>query len=256
MEDFFSVEGKCVLVTGGSSGIGEMIVRGLAVAGAKVCVTSRKIDACEQLATELRDAGANVFALSADLSSEDGCRRLAREFSDREERLDILVNNAGATWGASLEEFDEAAWERVLALNVKAVFHLTKFLLPKLMAASTREDPARVINIGSIGGIVVSHFDNFSYTASKAAVHMLTRHLAKQFAPHVTVNAVAPGIVKSRMTKSILETQSDKFIAEIPMHRIGRDSDIVGSIIYLSSRAGSYITGAIIPIDGGAASLG
>src|SRR5580693_3637505 len=165
MGDLFSIAGKTALVTGGSRGIGEMIVRGYVAAGAKVYLSSRKADVCEALAEELRDAGGDATALPADLSTEAACAALAGELEGRESSLDILVNNAGATWGAPIEEFDEAAWERVLALNVKGVFFTTKFLLPRLRAAGTTEAPSRVINIGSIDGIHVPQLETYSYSA-------------------------------------------------------------------------------------------
>jgi NAD(P)-dependent dehydrogenase (short-subunit alcohol dehydrogenase family) len=256
MSGLFSIEGKTALVTGGSRGIGEMIVRGFVDAGAKVYLCSRKAEACESLAEELRDAGGDVTAIPADLSTEQACAKLAGELESREGALDILVNNAGATWGAPLEEFDEAAWERVLALNVKGVFFTTKFLLPLLRAAGTAEDPARIINIGSIDGIHVPMLETYSYSASKAAVHQLTRHLAKRLAPEITVNAIAPGPFPSKMMRATLESFGDQIAASAPMKRIGRASDMAGAAIYLSSPAASYVTGVVLPVDGGIATVG
>ncbi|HEV2361016.1 MAG TPA: SDR family NAD(P)-dependent oxidoreductase, partial [Acidimicrobiales bacterium] len=198
MSDLFFISGKTALVTGGSRGIGLMIARGFVEAGAKVYVSSRKAEVCEEVAAELSKVGECV-ALPANLATEDECRRLAAEVAAREDSLDILVNNAGATWGAPMDEFDEAAWERVLSLNVKGVFHLTKFLTPLLQARATEGEPSRVINIGSIDGIQVPVLETYSYSASKAAVHQLTRHLAKRLAPLVTVNAIAPGPFESKM---------------------------------------------------------
>jgi len=251
----FSIENKTALVTGGSRGIGKMIATGFVEAGAKVYISSRKADVCEEVAATLAESGRCV-SLPADLSSEDGCRRLAEELAAKEERLDILVNNAGATWGAPIEQFDEAAWERVLALNVKGVFHLTKFLLPLLRAAGTREEPARVINIGSIDGIHVPVLETYSYSASKAAVHQLTGHLAKRLAPNITVNAIAPGPFESKMMAATLESFGEQIAAAAPLKRIGRPDDVAGTAIFLASRAGSYITGAVIPVDGGIATVG
>jgi NAD(P)-dependent dehydrogenase (short-subunit alcohol dehydrogenase family) len=241
-------------VTGGSRGIGLMIARGYVEAGARVYISSRKADALDEVAAELSKVG-ECHAIAADLSSEAECRRLAEAIATRESTLDILVNNAGATWGAPLEQFDETAWERALALNVKGVFHLTKFLLPLLTEAGTADDPARVINIGSIDGIRVPLMENYSYSASKAAVHMLTRHLAKRLAPEITVNAIAPGPFESKMMAATLEAFGEQIAAGTPLKRIGRPDDMAGAAIYLASRAGAYLTGAVIPVDGGIASL-
>jgi NAD(P)-dependent dehydrogenase (short-subunit alcohol dehydrogenase family) len=248
----FDVTGKTALITGGSRGIGRMIAEGFVDAGVKVYISSRKADVCEQVAAELSQKG-TCIALPADLSTEAECRRLADELAAREDALDILVNNAGATWGAPLEDFDEAAFERVLALNVKGVFHLTKFLVPLLQQAGSVEEPARVINIGSIDGIQVPQLDTFSYSASKAAVHHLTRHLAKKLAPTITVNAIAPGPFESKMMAATLEAFGEQIAANAPLRRIGRPDDMAGAAIYLSSRAGAYLTGAVIPVDGGIA---
>lgn len=255
MSELFSVEGKVALVTGGSRGIGRMIAAGFVDAGARVYISSRKAEVCSQVAADLSAAGQCV-ALPADLSAEEGCRRLAEEVADREDRLDVLVNNAGATWGAPLVEFDEKAWERVLALNVKGVFHLTKFLLPLLQASGTAGDPARVINIGSIDGIHVPPLETYSYSASKAAVHQLTRHLAKRLAPAITVNAIAPGPFESKMMAATLEAFGEQIAAAAPLRRIGRPDDMAGAAIFLASRAGAYVTGAVIPVDGGIATVG
>jgi NAD(P)-dependent dehydrogenase (short-subunit alcohol dehydrogenase family) len=254
VNDLFSIDGKIALVTGGSRGIGLMIARGYVEAGARVYISSRKADVLDDVAAELSKVG-ECRAIAADLSREAECRRLAEAIAARESSLDILVNNAGATWGAPLEQFDEAAWERALALNVKGVFHLTKFLLPLLEEAGTAEEPARVINIGSIDGIRVPLMDNYSYSASKAAVHMLTRHLARRLAPRVTVNAIAPGPFESKMMAATLEAFGEQIAANAPLKRIGRPDDMAGAAIYLASRAGAYLTGAVIPVDGGIASL-
>jgi NAD(P)-dependent dehydrogenase (short-subunit alcohol dehydrogenase family) len=254
MSDLFSIAGKTAVVTGGSRGIGLMIARGFVEAGAKVFVSSRKADVCEEVAAELSKVGECV-ALPANLATEDECRRLAGEVAAREERLDILVNNAGATWGAPWEDFDEAAWERVLSLNVKGVFHLTKFLTPLLKAAGTAEEPSRVINVGSIDGLHVPAMDTFSYSASKAAVHHLTRHMARVLAPRITVNAIAPGPFESKMMAATLEAFGDQIRAQSPLKRIGRPDDMAGTAIFLSSRAGAYLTGTVIPVDGGLATV-
>jgi NAD(P)-dependent dehydrogenase (short-subunit alcohol dehydrogenase family) len=244
----FDIAGKTALVTGGSRGIGLMIAEGFVDAGAKVYISSRKADVVAQLSNK-----GTCIGIPADLSTEAECRRLAEAIAAREASLDILVNNAGATWGAPLEDFDEAAFERVLALNVKGVFHLTKFLVPLLQQAGTVEEPSRVINIGSIDGLQVPALETYSYSASKAAVHQLTRHLAKRLAPTVTVNAIAPGPFESKMMAATLEAFGEQIAANAPLRRIGRPDDMAGAAIYLSSRAGSYLTGAVIPVDGGIA---
>lgn len=250
--DLFSIDGKTALVTGGSRGIGKMIAEGYVDAGATVYISSRKADACKEVAEELSKKGTCV-AVPADLSKEEECRRLADEMAARVSQLDILVNNAGATWGAPLADYDETAFERVLGLNVKGVFHVTKFLLPLLEKAGSREEPARVINIGSIDGIQVPVMETYAYSASKAAVHQLTRHLAKRLAPDITVNAIAPGPFESKMMAATLEAFGEQIVASAPLRRIGRPDDMAGAAIFLASRAGAYVTGAIIPVDGGIA---
>lgn len=255
MADLFSVEGKVVVVTGGSRGIGRMIARGFVEAGARVYVSSRKAAVCEEVAAELSSVG-ECRAVPADLSTEAACARLAGEVGRREQRLDVLVNNAGATWGAPLAEHDEATWNRVLDLNVKGVFFVTKHFLDLLRAAGTPEEPARVVNIGSIDAIQVPVTETYSYSASKAAVHQLTRHLAKRLAPSITVNAIAPGPFESKMMAATLEAFGEAIAERAPLKRIGRPDDMAGTAIFLASRAGAYLTGAVIPVDGGIATVG
>ena len=253
MTDLFSIDGKVALVTGGSRGIGLMIARGYVENGARVYVSSRSADVCNEVAAELSKLGTCV-ALPADLSTEAEARRLAGELAAREPALHILVNNAGANWGAPLEEYPDSAWDKVLALNVVAIFHLTVALLPSLEAAATPEDPARVINIGSIDGIQVPLLETYAYSASKAAVHHLTRVLARKLAPRdITVNAVAPGPFESKMMAATLEAFGDEIAKSAPLKRIGTPEDMAGVAIYLASRAGAYVTGAVIPVDGGIA---
>jgi NAD(P)-dependent dehydrogenase (short-subunit alcohol dehydrogenase family) len=232
-----------------------MIAEGFVDAGATVYISSRKADACAEVATELAQKG-SCIGIPADLSTEAECRRLTHEMTARVDGLDILVNNAGATWGTPLTDYDEAAFERVLSLNVKGVFHLTKFLVPLLQAAGTVEEPSRVINIGSIDGIAVPVLETYAYSASKAAVHQLTRHLAKRLAPQVTVNAIAPGPFQSKMMAATLEAFGEQIAANAPLKRIGRPDDMAGAAIYLASRAGAYLTGVILPVDGGIATVG
>ena len=253
LQDLFGIDGNVAVVTGGSRGIGRMIAEGYVRAGARVYITARKAEACEQTARELSEFGECV-ALPGDLSTEQGCNAFAAEIAGRESQVDILVNNAGATWGAPLAEYPDAAWDKVLSVNVKGVFHLTRALAPQLRAAASPEAPARVINVGSIDGIHVPMLETYAYSASKAAVHQLTRHLAKRLAPeHITVNAIAPGPFPSKMMAATLDAFSDEIIAGCPLGRIGKSSDMAGVAIYLASPAASYVTGAIIPVDGGIA---
>jgi len=246
----FSVEGKVALVTGGSRGIGLMIARGYVASGAKVYVASRKKDACDAAAAELSKLG-TCLSLPADLSTPEGCRALAAELAEREPRVHVLVNNAGANWGAPLEEYPDAAFEKVLFLNVTAAFRLTVSLLAQLRAASAPGDPARVINIGSIDGLGVPLLDTYAYSSSKAALHHLTRHLARRLAPEITVNAVAPGPFESKMMAVTLERFGDAIRSSNPLKRIGEPEDMAGVALYLASRAGAYVNAAVIPVDGG-----
>jgi NAD(P)-dependent dehydrogenase (short-subunit alcohol dehydrogenase family) len=252
LNELFSIDGKVAVVTGGTRGIGRMIAEAYVRAGVKVYVSSRKEDAVAQKVEELSALGTCV-GIPANLSTEDECRRLAEEVTAHDGAVHILVNNAGATWGAPLDEYDAAAWDRVLDLNVKSVFQLTRFLRPALEAAATDDDPARVINIGSIDGIHVPIMETYAYSASKAAVHQLTRHLAKRLAPKVTVNAIAPGPFESKMMAQTLRDFGEQIAADAPMRRIGRPSDMGGAAIYLASPAASYVTGVVLPVDGGIA---
>ena len=253
VSDLFSIEGKTALVTGGSRGIGAMIARGFVEAGATVYISSRKKDVCDEMAAELSKLGTCV-SLPADLSTEAACIDLAAEIASRESRLHILVNNAGATWGAPLAEFPADAWDKVLDLNVKAPFFLTRALLPQLEAAATADDPARVINIGSIDAIQVPMLETYSYSSSKAAIHQLTRHLARNLGrKHITVNAIAPGPFESKMMAATLRDFGDDIARSSPLGRIGRPDDMAGAAIFLASRAGAYVTGAVLPVDGGIA---
>ena len=252
LDRLFGLRGKTALVTGGTRGIGMMIARGLLQAGASVVVSSRKSDAVEQAVSALSEFGA-VRGIAADLSRQEECRRLAADVAGHD-GLDILVNNAGATWGEPLESFPAAAWDRVLDLNVKSPFWMVQELLPALRKAGTADDPARVINIGSIDGIHVSPMPTYSYSASKAAIHQLTRVLAKELGPqHITVNAVAPGPFPSKMMAATLEAFGEAIAAAAPLRRIGRDDDMAGIAVFLASRAGAYVNGAVIPVDGGIA---
>jgi NAD(P)-dependent dehydrogenase (short-subunit alcohol dehydrogenase family) len=251
--DLFSLQGKTALVTGGSRGIGAMIARGLLEAGARVVISSRKQHELDETKLALSEFG-EVTAMRADVSTLDGVEALAAQVAAHFPVLDILVNNAGATWGMPLDDFDEHAWDKVMDTNVKGVFFLTQKLLPNLRAAGTQDDPARVINIGSIDGLHVNPMDTYSYAASKAGVHHLTRALARKLGPeHITVNAVAPGPFESKMMAATLRAFGDNIAATAPMRRIGRPDDMAGVAVFLASRAGSFVNGAVIPVDGGIA---
>ncbi len=249
--DLFSIKDKVALVTGGSRGIGLMIARGFVEAGAKTYISSRKADVCDSVAAELSKSGACI-SLPADLGSEAGCRQLADAIAAREERLHILVNNAGANWGAPLAGYPDDGWQKVFDLNVKGVFHLTRLLVPLLEKAASDDDPARVINTGSIDGLQAPMLETYAYSASKAAVHHLTRVLAHRLAAQrITVNAIAPGPFESKMMADTLERFGEQIRASCPLGRIGRPDDMAGAAIFLASRAGAYLTGAVIPVDGG-----
>jgi NAD(P)-dependent dehydrogenase (short-subunit alcohol dehydrogenase family) len=253
MDDLFSVAGKTAVVTGGSRGIGLMIARGLVEGGARVYVSSRKAEACERAATELSAVGAGeCVAVPADLSSEAGCVGLAEAVGEREETVQVLVNNAGANWGAALEEYPGAAWDKVLDLNLKGPFLLTRAMLGLLKAGARPGDPARVINVGSIDGLRVPPWPTYAYSASKAGLHQLTRVLAKELGPRgITVNAIAPGPFESKMMAETLRRAGDEIVAATPLGRIGRPDDMAGAVRYLASRAGAYVTGVVLPVDGG-----
>lgn len=247
----FDVSGKVAVVTGGTRGIGLMIAKGLVQAGVKTYVVSRKADACAEAEAELKQYG-EAIGIAADLSSMEQLNAFADEFLRRESKLHILVNNAGASWGADFGEFPETGWDKVMDLNLKSIFFLTQKLGSVLRAAGTDEDPARVINIGSVDGLTSPDFGNYSYSASKAAVHHLTRHLAAHLSRvNVNVNAIAPGPFATKMTEHMLKVKGDEIVKVIPRRRTGLASDAAGTAIFLSSAASAYITGAVIPLDGG-----
>jgi NAD(P)-dependent dehydrogenase (short-subunit alcohol dehydrogenase family) len=253
MSDLFDVSGKTALVTGGSRGIGLMIATGLLQAGARVIISSRKADELEATAQQLKTLG-DCHAVPGDVSTQAGVEALSEATQAHFDALNILVNNAGTGWGAPLEEFPASGWEKVSNTNVQGVFQLTVALLPALRAAASEEDPARVINIGSVDGLRTPSLENYSYSASKAAVHMLTRHLAKRLATEqITVNAIAPGPFQSKMTAFFLDDPQSREMVEqlVPLGRIGRPDDVAGLTLFLASRAGSYLTGTVIPLDGG-----
>jgi NAD(P)-dependent dehydrogenase (short-subunit alcohol dehydrogenase family) len=252
MSDMFRLDGKVAVVTGGGRGIGVMMARGLLQAGATVYLCSRKKAELDAAVAELSAHG-SVQAIPADLGTIDGVQALVADLGEREDVVHALFNNAGAAWGAPFGEFPESGFDKVLDVNVKGVFLLTRALVPMLTAAATDDDPARVINTGSVDGIVPPGRgrNNFSYSASKAAVHMLTQHLAGELAPRILVNAIAPGLFQSRMTKELLGAGPDAIGAHLPLGRIGQPDDIAGIAVFLASRASTYITGAVIPVDGG-----
>ncbi|MEE2636809.1 MAG: SDR family oxidoreductase [Acidobacteriota bacterium] len=250
----FDLTGKTALITGGSRGIGRMIAEGYLQAGASVYISSRKADVCDQVAKKLSALGP-CHAIPANVADDTDRARLVSTLGTRTDRLDILVNNAGSAWGAPYATFPEDGFRKVLELNVTALFFLTRDLTPLLSEAATQNDPARVINIGSMDGLkvpTVLQTGTFSYSASKAAVHHLTRTLAIELAPrHITVNAVAPGFFESKMTEQSLSRYQADIERNCPLHRIGRPEDIAGVAIYLAARAGAYTNGVVIPIDGG-----
>lgn len=251
----FSLEGRTALVTGGSRGIGKMIAAGFVAQGARVYISSRNAEACRETAEEL---GSNCSALPEDVSTVGGCCMLAHAFAEREARLDILVNNAGAAWGASLEEFPETGWDKVMNLNVKSPFFLLQQLLPSLRQAAKPERPAKVVNIASIDGLRVSPWETYSYHASKSALIHLTRRLAASLvSDHIHVTAIAPGAFASEMNRSARD-RTDSVAKAIPAARIGNDDDIAAAAVYLASRAGDYVVGHTLAVDGGlvAASFG
>jgi NAD(P)-dependent dehydrogenase (short-subunit alcohol dehydrogenase family) len=255
-DSLFSLPGKFALVTGGATGIGRMIAEALVHAGATVVIASRKLDACEETATALNALGTDgsAVALAADISSEAGVLALADEIARRFPLLSILINNAGVSWGAPLDDFPYSAWNRVMSANVAGMFTLTQKLLPVLSANASADDPARVINLGSVMGAQPMGDRVYSYSASKAAVHHLTRILAKELAPrHVTVNALAPGLFESRMTAFATKDAErlPRIQERIPLRRLGRPEDIAAAMLLLCGRGGAYVTGAILPIDGG-----
>ncbi|MEY8566383.1 SDR family oxidoreductase [Corynebacterium sp.] len=250
--ELFDISGRTVLVTGGARGIGRMIAEGLLRAGATVLVSTRKPEAAEEAERELSDLG-TVRAIAADISTEEGCRTLVDRVSQLTDHLDALVNNAGATWGATFDDFPPSAWDKVLGVNVKTPFVLAQLLRPLLEAGAgaTPAGPSRIINIGSIDGLAVPNYENYSYSASKAAVHHMTRHMAATLAPSILVNAVAPGPFPTKMMKWVIEERGEEMNRANPLGRLGRAEDITGLVTFLLSPASSFITGTTIPLDGG-----
>ncbi|PCI32038.1 MAG: 3-oxoacyl-ACP reductase [Alphaproteobacteria bacterium] len=251
MKNLFDLSGKVAVVTGGSRGIGAMIARGYVENGCRTYICSRTLEQAEGTAKALSEFG-ECIALQADLSSLDGIEKFVAEIAAREDKIDILVNNAGAVWAAPIDDFPEAGWDKVMDINVKSVFFLSQKFLPLLRAASTPDTMARIINIASVDGQSVPQFETYSYSASKAAVIHLTKALAKRLSKdNITVNAIAPGAFPSDMTKVLLEKHEQMMLDQIPLGRIGQLEDMAGTAIYLASRAGSYVTGTTITVDGG-----
>lgn len=251
MTNLFSLAGKVALVTGGARGIGAMITRGYLASGAKVYISSRNEAELKAFSQSVAGLG-ECIPICADLSGLDGINLLVAEIARNEKQLDILVNNAGATWGASLSEYPEAGWDKVFNLNLKAPFFLTKEFLSLLATAGSHDDPARIINIASVNGLLNPKANNYAYSASKAGLTHLTKHLAADLAPmNINVNAIAPYIFHTKMTAYALVDGEDEMIEKIPRKRLGNQDDMAGSAIFLAARASSWITGHILTLDGG-----
>lgn len=261
----FGIKGKVVLITGGAKGIGRMVSEGFVLNGAKVYISSRDAAACSSAASELNtlasksSSGGSAVALPADLSRADECARLATELSKREQKLHVLINNSGATWGAAYDEYPESAWQKLLTLNLHRVFTLTQALTPLLEKAAQKTgevvlDPARVINIGSIDGIRVPLLPTYAYSASKAGLHHLSRHMAVELGPRgITSNTLACGPFPSKMMAATLRDFGEDIKAANPLGRIGTPEDAAGACLFLASRAGAFVNGATVTLDGGVA---
>jgi len=252
LNKLFSLEGRVALVTGGSRGIGKMIAEGFVAAGARVYISARKAEACEATAAELSKLG-TCIALPQDVATVEGCKALQAQYEQREERLDILVNNAGAAWAAEFDDFPEHGWDKVMNLNVKSPFFLTQALHGALKRGASAAQPAKVINIASIDGIRLNPLETYSYHASKAALIYLTRRMAARLVrDQIVVSAIAPGPFASEMNRAARD-HADAVAARTPLRRIGSDEDMAGTAIFLASRAGDYVVGETIAVDGGIA---
>jgi NAD(P)-dependent dehydrogenase (short-subunit alcohol dehydrogenase family) len=249
--DLFSLKGRTALITGGSRGIGKMIAEGFIAQGAKVYISARKAEACNQTAVELSKGGGSCTSIPMDVSTLDGVKRLAAAYAQHEPKLDILVNNAGAAWLAPFDEFPEKGWDKVIDLNVKSPFFLTQAFAPALRAAATKQRPGKVINIASVDGLYLTPNETYSYAASKSALIQLTRIMAARLIKdHIAVTAIAPGAFASDMNIWARDQEAET-AARIPAQRIGTDLDMAGTAIFLASRAGDYIIGSVVTVDGG-----
>ena len=251
MNKLFDIAGKVALVTGGSRGIGEMIAEGFVKNGAKTFITSRKADQCDKTAERLSKFG-ECISIPADLTDSNEIKKVKSKVESETNTLNILVNNAGAVWAADFDNFPENGWDKVMDTNVKAMFFLTQQFIKLLEENGTNEDPSRIINIGSIDGLGIPRAETYSYPASKAAVHHLTRVMANRLSKrNINVNAIAPGPFESQMMKSTLKSFSEEIINSVPRKRIGKPEDMAGASIFLSAKASAYITGIVMPVDGG-----
>jgi len=252
IQDLFGVKGKNVLVTGGSRGIGRSIAEAFVRAGANVFICSRDIESCREAATALQAFG-SCTPLACNISKPEDRARFVAELGSHIKHLDVMINNAGAIWAAPIAEYPESGWDKVFDLNVKGTFFLIKDILPLLEASGAPGNPARIINVGSIDGFHIPQHETYAYSASKAALHHLTKHLAAQLAPrHITANVIAPGMFPSKMLASTLEAKGmETVVAPIPLKRLTGDADMAGAALYLASKAGSYVTAVVLPVDGG-----
>lgn len=252
MKDLFSLKGRVAVVTGGSRGIGKMIAQGFVEQGAKVYITARKADVCDETAEELSKLG-ECISLPHDLSTVDGCREFAKMVEGKDSAVDILVNNAGAAWGEPFETYPESGWDKTMDLNVKSLFYLTQAMHGSLKSAASPERPAKVINIASIDGIKINPWETYAYQASKAAVIHLTRRMAARLIKDdICVAGIAPGAFPSEMNRATRDAP-DAVAKMIPAKRIGKSTDMAGAAVFLASSAGDYVIGDTLAVDGGVA---
>lgn len=252
----FDIRDKVVLITGGSRGIGRAMAEGLVHAGARVYIGGRNVQRCQDTAAELAQFG-ECFPLPGKLHDVQTAQALAHSFTQRETRLDVLINNAGTMWAAPIEEYPESGWDKVFDTNVKSVFFLIQALLPMLRSAACPDEPARIINVGSIQGFALAPHETYAYSSSKAAVHHLTKVLADRLVrENITVNAIAPGIYPSKMVAGTVDRDGEEaVVGRVPMGRLGKPTDVAGAAVFLSAPCSSYITGTVLPVDGGVGTL-